>query len=211
VVHNSVKVPHLNVSTDNIFLLRKKYNLADHEVILTNIGYFNEQKAQDDLLKAFKKVVNQRVDIRLFIVGWGRLENKLKNLAKRLGIEQKVIFTGKLTRDQVFEVLSVSDLFVLSSHWEGLAIVIAEAMALSKPVISTGTEGSDEIIENGKTGVLVPIKRPEILAQAILDLLEKPDLMAQMGKRGLERVTKYFNCDQYIKGYEAFYRNVLSR
>jgi glycosyltransferase involved in cell wall biosynthesis len=211
VVHNSVDVPHLNVSKNNISLLCKKYNLTDHEVILTNIGYFSEQKAQDDLLKAFKKVVNQRADTRLFIVGWGRLENKLKSLTKHLGLEQKVVFTGKLTRAQGFEILSITDLFVLSSHWEGLAIVLAEAMALGKPVVSTDTDGSDEIIENGKTGVLVPIKRPEILAQAILDLLEKPDLMTQMGKRGLERVTKYFNCDQYIKGYEEFYKSVLSK
>jgi glycosyltransferase involved in cell wall biosynthesis len=211
VVHNSVEVPHLDALKNNISLLRKKYNLGNHEVVLTNIGYFNEQKAQDDLLKAFKKVVNQKADTRLFIVGWGRLENELKNLAKHLGLEQKVIFTGKLTRDQVFEVLSVSDLFVLSSHWEGFGIVLAEAMVLGKPVVSTDTDGSREVVVNGKTGVLVPIKNPQILAETILDLLGKPDLMAQMGEEGLKRVAKLFNCEQFIKGYENFYKAVLSR
>jgi glycosyltransferase involved in cell wall biosynthesis len=211
VVHNSIDVPHLNVSKNNISLLSKKYNLADHEVILTNIGYFNEQKAQDDLIEAFKKVANQRAGTRLFIVGWGRLENKLKNLTKHLGLEQKVIFTGKLSQAQVFEILSITDLFVLSSHWEGFGIVLVEAMALGKPVVSTDTDGSREVVENGKTGVLVPIKRPEILAQTVLDLLEKPDLMAQMGGEGLKRVAKLFNCEQFIKGYEAFYRSVLLR
>lgn len=211
VVHNSVDVPHLNMSKNNISLLRKKYNLGNHEAILTNIGYFNEQKAQDDLLKAFKKVVNQRADTILFIVGWGRLENKLKNLVKRLELEQKVIFTGKLSQAQVFEILSITDLFVLSSHWEGFGIVLAEAMALGKPVISTDTDGSREVVVNGKTGILVPIKNPQILAEAILDLLEKPGLMVQMGEEGLKRVTRLFNCKQFIKGYEAFYRSVLSR
>ena len=210
VVHNSVDVPHLNMSKNNISLLRKKYNLADHEVILTNVGYFNEQKAQDDLLKAFKKVVNQRADIRLFIVGWGRLENKLKNLTKHLGLEQKVIFTGKLTRAQVFGILSITDLFVLSSHWEGFGIVLAEAMALGKPVVSTDTDGSREVVVNRKTGILVPIKNPQVLAEAILDLLGKPDLMVQMGEEGLKRVAEHFNCEQFIKGYEDFYRSVLS-
>ena len=210
VVHNSVDVPHLNMSKNNISLLRKKYNLADHEVILTNVGYFNEQKAQDDLLKAFKKVVNQRADIRLFIVGWGRLENKLKNLTKHLGLEQKVIFTGKLTRAQVFGILSITDLFVLSSHWEGFGIVLAEAMALGKPVVSTDTDGSREVVVNRKTGIFVPIKNPQVLAEAILDLLGKPDLMVQMGEEGLKRVAEHFNCEQFIKGYEDFYRSVLS-
>lgn len=211
VIHNSVEVPSLNVSKNNISLLRKKYNLIDHEVILTSIGYFNEQKAQDDLLKAFKKVVDKRSDVKLFLVGWGRLENKLKEITEYLGLKDRVIFTGKLTRPQVFEILSITDLFVLSSRWEGFGIVIAEAMALGKPVVSTDTDGSREVIVNGKTGILVPIKNPQILAEAILDLLEKPDLMVQMGKLGLERVTKCFNCEQYIKGYEMFYKSVLSK
>lgn len=211
VVHNSLDVPHLNVSKYNLALLRKKYNLADHEVILTNIGYFNEQKAQDDLLKAFKKVVDKRSNVKLFLVGWGRLENKLKEITEHLGLKDRVIFTGKLARAQVFEILSITDLFVLSSHWEGFGIVLAEAMALGKPVVSTDTDGSREVVVNGKTGVLVPIKNPQILAEAILDLLEKPDLMVQMGEEGLKRVTTLFNCEQFIKGYEAFYRSVLSR
>ncbi|MBW1613076.1 MAG: glycosyltransferase family 4 protein [Deltaproteobacteria bacterium] len=211
VVYNCVDVPHFDLSKRDRIFLRKKYSLGHHETILTNIGYFNEQKAQSDLLKAFKKVASNRWNVRLFLVGWGRLENELKEVAEDLGLKDRVIFTGKLTRPQVFEILSITDLFVLSSHWEGFGIVLAEAMAMGKPVLSTDTDGSREVVENGKTGVLVPIKRPEILAQAILDLLEKPELMAKMGEEGLKRVTKLFNCEQFIKGYEDFYKAVLSR
>ncbi|MBW1803012.1 MAG: glycosyltransferase family 4 protein [Deltaproteobacteria bacterium] len=209
VVHNSVDVPEFDMSVNNISRLRKQYDIGDQETILTNIGYFNEQKAQADLLKAFREVVDHRSDVRLIIVGWGRLEKELKKITKDLGLEETVVFTGKLIRSQVFEILSMSDLFVLSSHWEGLAIVLAEAMVFGKPVVSTATCGSDEIIENGKTGIIVPIKRPDIMAQAILDLLAKPDLMAQLGERGRKRVIQYFNCEQYIKGYEDFYESVL--
>ena len=209
VVHNSIDVPDLGISEDKLMSIRMKYNLRKDEIILTNIGYFNEQKAQSDLLYTFKHVADNRADVRLIIVGWGRLEKVLKQLTKELGIEEKVLYTGKLLRPQVFEILSVTDLFVLSSHWEGLAIVIAEAMALGKPVVATDTCGSDEIIEDGKTGIIVPIKRPDVLAQTILDLLEKPDLMVEMGKRGLDRVKKYFNCERFIKGYEQFYLDVF--
>jgi len=155
VVYNCVEVPLFNLSKNDTSLLRKNYNIEDNELILTNIGYFNEQKAQTDLLKAFKKVAEKRSNVRLFLVGWGRLEERLKRNTKHLGLEDKVIFTGKLTRPQVFEILSITDLFVLSSHWEGFGIVIAEAMALGKPVVSTDTDGSREVIENGKTGILV--------------------------------------------------------
>lgn len=211
VVYNCVELPQIDQSDCNISLLREKYNVGERRIVLTNIGYFNEQKAQVDLLQAFHLVASKRSDAQLVIVGWGRLEKELKEATKNLGLEDRVIFTGKLSRSEVFEILAVTDLFVLSSHWEGFGRVLAEAMALGKPVISTDTDGSREVIEDGKTGILVPIKNRQILAQAILDLLEEPDLMVQMGEEGLKRVTELFNCEQFIKGYEAFYRSVLSR
>jgi glycosyltransferase involved in cell wall biosynthesis len=211
VVHNCVDVPDLTFSKDQICSIKRRYNIRESDKVITNIGHFSKQKAQDDLLKAFRTVANNRSDVRLVIIGWGTLEVELKRLTKTLKLEDKVIFTGKLLRPQVFEILSITDLFVLSSHWEGLAIVIAEAMAFGKPVISTATCGSDEIVEDQKTGILVPIKNPQTLAEAILDLLGKPDLMVQMGEEGLKRVTELFNCEQFIKGYEAFYESILLR
>ena len=209
-VYNCVRVPELNMSTENISRIRRQYGLNSSDRVLTNIGYFNVQKAQNDLLYAFKNVVGKKSDARLFIIGWGTLEKDLKDLTANLGLTDRVIFTGKLARPQVFEILSITDLFVLSSHWEGFGIVLTEAMALRKPVVSTDTDGSREVIENGKTGILVPTKNPPALAQAILALLEKPDLMAQMGEEGFRRLNELFNCEQYIKGYEDFYKAVLS-
>jgi glycosyltransferase involved in cell wall biosynthesis len=209
VIYNCVNVPDLDMTGENISSIRGRYNLRNKEFVLTNIGYFNVQKAQADLLHAFKKVVDKRSDVRLIIIGWGRLENELKQLAKHLELNNKVIFTGKLTRPGVFEILSITDLFVLSSHWEGFGIVLTEAMAVGKPVVSTDTDGSREVVEDGKTGILVPIKKPQIMAETILNLLRSPESMAKMGKQGLKRVTQYFNCEQFIKGYEQFYRDIF--
>ena len=210
VVHNCVEVPNFEISAEKIPQIRRDYDLRDQEVILTNIGYFNEQKAQTDLLLAFKEVVIRRSDVRLFVIGWGPLEQKLMQLTKQLELQDRVIFTGKLHRQQVFEILSITDLFVLSSHWEGFGIVLAEAMALGKPVVSTDTDGSREVIQNGKTGIIVPIKDPPSLAKGILCLLDKPELMLLMGKEGLKRVNKLFNCEQFAEGYETFYETVFS-
>jgi len=190
--------------------VRRRYNLGDHEKVLTNIGYFNVQKAQNDLLQAFKHISDRRMDTRLFIIGWGTMERELKDLTQSLGLKDKVIFTGRLKRPQVFEILSITDLFVLSSHWEGFGIVLTEAMSLKKPVVSTDTDGSREVVEDGKTGFLVPINSPDMLAEKVLDLLAKPELMAQMGQEGFARVKRLFNIEQYIKGYEAFYDSILT-
>lgn len=210
VVHNCVEVPNFEISAEKIVQIRKEYDLRDREEILTNIGYFNEQKAQTDLLQAFKQVVVRRSDVRLFIIGWGPLEKKLMHLTKQLTLQDKVIFTGRLNRQQVFEILSITDLFVLSSHWEGFGIVLAEAMALGKPVISTDTDGSREVVQNGRTGVIVPTEDPLSLGEGILRLLDNPDLMLQMGEEGLKRVKKLFNCEQFAEGYERFYETVFS-
>lgn len=210
VVPNCVDVPDLDMSGENISRLKGKYNLGNQELVLTNIGYFNEQKAQTDLLYAFREVVSQRPDVRLIVVGWGRLESELKQLARHLQLQGRIIFTGKLDRPNVFEILSITDLFVLSSHWEGFGIVLTEAMAVGKPVISTDTDGSREIVVDGKTGIIVPVKNQQSLAEAILSLLAKPDLMVQMGEEGSKRVAQYFNCKKFIRGYENFYNAVFS-
>jgi glycosyltransferase involved in cell wall biosynthesis len=209
VVCNCIKIPDLDITAENISRIRAEYNLPDKELIITNIGYFNEQKAQRDLLHAFRKVVDQREDVQLVIVGWGRLEDKLKKQVRDLRLQNKVLFTGKLPRPKVFEILSITDLFVLSSHWEGFGIVLAEAMAAGKPVISTDTDGGREVVEDGISGIIVPPKQPQALSRAVLQLLENPELMEKMGERGLKRVKKYFNCEQYTKGYEEFYGSVL--
>ena len=118
---------------------------------------------------------------------------------------------GKLAQTQVFEILSITDLFVLSSHWEGFGIVLAEAMAFGKPVVSSATDGSREVVENGKSGILVPVSDPQSLAETVINLLARPDLMFQMGREGLKRVTKLFNCEQFIESYENFYETVFSK
>ena len=211
VVHNCVDVPNLDASNNHLSYLRGKYGIKDKGLVLTNIGHLNRQKAQTDLLYAFKDVAAVRPDVRLIIVGWGPLEHELKNKALRHRLQDKVIFTGKLNRSEVFEVLSITDLFVLASHWEGFGIVTAEAMALGKPVVATDTDGSREVIRDGETGFLVPISEPSAMAKAIMNLLENPELMNQMGKLGLERVKKLFNSKRYSQGYENFYERMIDQ
>jgi len=205
VVHNSIDLSRIFLPRTPAPLLRQRYGLSAGAVVVTTIGYFNEQKAQDDLLRAFKRVTTERPDSLLCLVGWGRLDGHLKGLTRALGLEGRVIFTGRLSQDQVFEVLSVSDLFVLSSHWEGFGIVLAEAMALGKPVVSTETDGSREVVSPGETGILVPVKNPELLAEAIVTMLRQPDVMARMGAAGLRRVSRCFSREGFVAGYEAFY------
>jgi len=209
VIYNCVDVPDLDTSAKSLLKIRRKYNLDPSDMIITNIGYFNEQKAQCDILRAFKTVVENKPDVRLIIVGWGRLEAELKGLARKLELNTKVLFTGRLEKPAIFEILSITDLFVLSSHWEGFGIVLAEAMAAGKPVISTDTDGGREVVVDGETGLIVPVNSPEIMGDKILHVMGKPKMMAAMGEKGKERVKTFFNIQNYISGYENFYNELL--
>ena len=208
--HDCVDADKIKASTDPL-IIKNKYGIDPRQIILTNIGYFNEQKGQSYLLRCFHYIKMTRQDVTLVIVGWGHLEGHLKMLSLELGIQESVVFTGKLNQDEVYEVLSITDIFVLSSLWEGFGIVTAEAMAHCKPVVSTDTDGSREVIIDGTTGIIVPPKDSEAMAKAILFLLERPILMAEMGKSGKKRVEKYFNTRQFISKHESFYREILKQ
>jgi len=84
-----------------------------------------------------------------------------------------------------------------------------EYMALGKPVVATDKGGNNEIVEDGRTGYLIPENRPKIIADAILKLLQNPERAKRMGKLGRERITQSFNIDRMIDEYEILYHRIL--
>jgi len=117
-------------------------------------------------------------------------KNELISYCKQLGIESNVLFTGWVKNPYKF--LNRSDIFVLSSLWEGLGIVIIEALAIGLPVISTDCPtGPGEIITNEMNGILVPINDPYKLSNAIERVLTNKDLKEKLIKNGLKRAKEF--------------------
>lgn len=192
-------------------LTTKKYGLNPEHHILTNIGYFNEQKGQTYLIRALHGIVDANPDTTLIIVGWGPLEDHLRDLTEELNVHQSVVFTGKLNHEAVFEILSITDIFVLSSLWEGFGIVMAEAMAHRLPVVATNTEGSRELIINEKTGIIIPSKDVHRMVSAVNRLLDSPEERKAMGMSGRHRVERYFTPTRFISEHEALYKELVLR
>jgi glycosyltransferase involved in cell wall biosynthesis len=189
--------------------IRKKWKITQEEVILTNIGYFNDQKGQIYLLEAMELILLEIPQIKLILVGWGPLKATLRRKAQDLGIEKNVVFAGKCPHDTVFEILSITDLFVLSSLWEGFGLVLGEAMAMGKPVVCTRTVGSQVVVRHNETGLIVPPQNPQALTEAVIDLLNNPDRMKKMGELGRKRVTALFSPERFVQKHEAFYREII--
>lgn len=190
-------------------MIRSKWQVDNKDIILTNAGVFNEQKAQVHLLEAMGIILQEVPAAKLMLIGWGPREQELRNAVKNMGLQNHVIFTGKLSHKEVFEILAITDIFVLSSLWEGFGLVIGEAMAMGKPVVATRTDGSELLVVDNETGLLVPPGDYRSLAQAVIQLLQNPGQMQKMGELGRQRVHTFFTPEIFIQQHESFYNEIL--
>lgn len=140
--------------------------------VLIAIGGLRRQKGFSDLLQAFAQARRSR-EMRLIIIGQGRLRQHLEIMVKKLNIAGAVDLAGFI--ENPYPLLAASDLFVLSSYWEGAPTVLTEALALGKKVVSTDCPGSPrETIGDNRYGILVPVADPEAMASAINASLRQP-------------------------------------
>jgi len=133
------------------------------------VGNLKEAKGYDTLLTAFSRVV-QKIPARLIIIGEGQERGRLEQLIRKLKLSQYVDLAG--ARVNPYPYMAACDVFCLSSRREGFGIVLAEALALNKPIVATDCEsGPREVLQNGKVGTLVPVDDVESFAQAIIRIL----------------------------------------
>ena len=182
-------------------------NVEKKEVVLLHVGRFAPQKNHLLLVEAFALAVKEYPKMRLWLVGDGPLRPAVEKTVVEMRLEGKVFFLG--IRDDVPKLLADSDLFVLSSDYEGVPLTVLEAMAAGKPVVATGVGGVPELVEDGVTGILVPPCNPEALAKGILRLAKDSDLRQRMGKAAQERALERFDIARTAREYEALYLRLL--
>ncbi len=158
------------------------------------------------MLEAAKLVLIQRPETNFMIVGQGVLEKPLKEKARDLGIADRVIFTG-ISRN-IPKILAKSDIFVLSSLWEGLPLAAIEAMAAACPVVLTDVGGNNELVEFGKQGLIVPPNDVPILANGLMALVKSQTLRLAMGQSARERVLQQFGIETITEQYQSLYRKI---
>ena len=177
---------------------------GDVPVILA-VGAHKKQKGFAHLLRAVS-VVNRRMPARVVIMGGGDKED-LVRLARELSIEDIADFPNAVPNP--FPYFRAADVFACASLHEGFSNAILEAMALGRPVVSTNHRyGADEIIEDGKNGLLVPTGDPESMAGKILRLLEDGELRASLGAAAAGRVER-FSRERMIEKYENLFAELL--
>jgi glycosyltransferase involved in cell wall biosynthesis len=180
---------------------------ADAPLVLF-AGRLAEQKGVETLIAALDLLQHVRPDLRGLIVGEGPLRSRLEALARgfRLTEERRLTFLGH--RDDVPRLLAAADVLVLPSHYEGLPNVILEAMRFRKPVVATAAPGTTEVVRDGLTGLLVPLRDPPALAQAIRRVIAEPDLARALGEAGRARVEAEFGAARMIERFAGLYEQL---
>jgi glycosyltransferase involved in cell wall biosynthesis len=164
---------------------------------LVCVGRLCEQKGQLLLLEAVHRLVARGTKLELVLAGDGDMRPELESLIARYKLQDIVRITGWISSDQVREELLAARALVLPSFAEGLPVVIMEAMALRRPVISTFVAGIPELIHSGEHGWLIPAGDVESLATAIQNCLEQPlDAIARMGEAARARVLERHDIDK---------------
>lgn len=173
--------------------------LAD-EFVLCNLGRLVQQKNQTFLIDLAVELKKRRFNFKLIIGGSGPLESELKQKAAALGVADSVVFLGFIERPK--DVYFSGDIFVLPSLWEGFGYVLAEAGLCSLPSVAFNSSSNSQIIQDGKTGILVPEQNHVLFADAVIKLSENDKMRKEMGEAAKSFVMKNFEADQIFKKIE---------
>ena len=194
---------------DSSIVERPAANAQNH--VIGSVGHLYPQKGHDVLIQGMSQIVREFPETQLMIIGNGPQRLMLEHLAQRQKVSDRIAFLGSKSPPEVIEILRNVDLFVLASNWEGFGIAVIEAMAAGKPVVATAVEGLREVIEDGRTGFLVPPGKPHALAEKVIYLLRNRNVSIEMGKEGRKRVEILFSLDSMIVKLENLYRNLLNQ
>lgn len=179
-------VPRATVADTN---LRAELGVAPSTPLVGSIAVLRPQKALSVLLDAHAIVLRSVPDAHLVIAGDGDCRRSLEQQTARLGIADRVHFLGR--RDDVDALLRSIDLTVMSSDYEGTPLVALESMASGTPLVATAVGGLPDIIEDGRSGRLVPPRDPGGLASAIVELLADPGLREEMAQAASQRLPEF--------------------
>jgi len=206
-IYNGIELDQYEPNDEAGKRIRDELHVGPDEFLVGTVGRLVYQKGFEFLLKAVPNVLQCFPKTKFVLVGDGPLKFKLQTLANELGIFENCVFAG--FRDDIRDVLSSFDVFVLSSVLEGHPIAILEAMAMAKPIVTTDINGIREQIKNGDTGILVPPRNPEALAQAIKQLIKDRREAKKLGMEARKQVEEVHDIRRQVALHEEVYKELL--
>jgi glycosyltransferase involved in cell wall biosynthesis len=204
-IENGIQMPEPS-GPDAISRLRESIAPGATHVVGT-VARFTPQKGPFDFVRMAAALVRSVPGVQLVWCGDGELRGQVESMARELGIADRLHLLGY--RTDVIDVMAATDLFTLTSYWEGLPYTVLDAMALEKPVVATAAVGTRDIVQHGVTGLLTPVGSPEAAATAIAGLLRDGAGAREMGRAGRNLVLRRFSQEAMVKRTGQLYLDLV--
>lgn len=194
----------------NCVCLKRKLGIEGLTIVFT-LRTHEPRYGLEYLIRAAPIITREKDDVVLIIGGDGSLRSYHQELATKLGVKEKIVFTGKIPQSEVPYYYAMSDMVVVPSLQEGFGLVVSEAMACGKPVIGTKVGGIPDQLIDGYNGFLVPPRNPEEIARKILLLVDHPEEAKHMGSNGRKIVEEKFDIERRIDKILLLYRKLYEK
>ncbi|MBM2839725.1 MAG: hypothetical protein HW412_253, partial [Bacteroidetes bacterium] len=194
--------------------VRGEFGFSNDMIVIGFVGRFSPGKGHEELLGAAGILSKKYKNIHFLVVGEAshgehRYEQKVRTLSLSLGLQNIITFTG--FRKDIPEVMAAFDIFAFPSHAESFGIVLIEAMAMERPVVSTNCDGVLDIVVDRETGLYVHPRNGKELAEALARLIEDSSLREKMGKAGRKRVEELFDQRKQLNKLEGMYYELVEK
>lgn len=183
--------------------IKKELEIKDEELVIGTISSLKPQKAPWDFVRVAFRIKKIFPKVKFILVGDGFLRKRIERIVYRYGLKKDFIFTG--WRRDVGRILSIIDIFVLTSLWEGVPIAVLEAMALGKPVVVTDTGGISEIIKDKFNGFLVKCGDVEGISNIVVDLLKDENLKDKISQNARDSIDSRYNIPSMVEATKKLY------
>jgi glycosyltransferase involved in cell wall biosynthesis len=208
-----ILVTPFGIDLKRFYKNRKIDKIINNEIVIGTVKTLDKIYGIDYLIRAFKILSdrNLNINLKLLIVGGGPIERELKKLTIDLKIDDRTIFTGNIPQDKVPEYLNMLDIYVALSISESFGVAIIEAGACELPVVVSRVGGLVEVVENGKTGYIVPPKDSLEAANAIEKLLVSEVTRDEFGKNARNRINELYNWDNNVGLMNSIYSSLMTK
>lgn len=204
-IHNSIDL-HKVAPSRNAVDLRTELGIEINQLVIGTAGRLVPVKGYDIFLKAANLIREYSPETIFVLAGDGPLREELETKCSELNLSKNFRFLG--FRHDIVNLINMFDLFVMSSHNEGIPIILLEAMSLSVPVVATNVGGIPEVVKDGQTGLLVKPGDPYALCKACLKMLENKELRKKLGEKGKERIVGEFEVAKQAENFFEVYRDL---
>ena len=206
VIRNGHDLSKLETPLDR-FTYREKLGAVEDDFLITTVGRLIDTKRHTDLLRALAKIDPQEVPFKLLVVGDGPLMEQIATEAEELGIGARIKMLGQ--RDDVISILRCSDLFVFPSSSEGLPNAVIEAALCKLPIVASDIDPVLEIIDDGRSGWIVPVEGVEEICLAIKEAAGNPAFAKQLAAAAYDDATSTFDLHNTIRLLESAYYDAI--